>query len=70
MSIAAALASPLLKPLGLACCAITALAAAGVAIASRRALRNASAQIAALQANLVHEEGKYDATLSNSHLKL
>jgi hypothetical protein len=56
---AAALTAAWLKPVGLACCALTALAATGFAIASRRALHRARAQVAALQTDLVHEQGKY-----------
>ena len=58
MTAAAAVSAVLLKPVGLAC-AITAIAAAGMAIASRRALQQAQAQITTLQTQLAHEEGKY-----------
>lgn len=56
---AAALSAAWLKPVGLACCAITALAATGLAIVSRRALQRARDQIALLQSDLAHEQGKY-----------
>ena len=59
MSIAAVISSALLKPAGLACCALTAVAAAGIALASHRALKLAKKQVAKLQADLAHEEGKY-----------
>ena len=52
-------AAPWLKPVGLACCALTAVAATGFAIASRIALRRARAQIATLFTELSHEQGKY-----------
>lgn len=59
MASVAAVSVALLKPVGLACCAVTALAAAGMAIASRRALQQAQAQVAMLQGQLAHEEVKY-----------
>jgi tRNA-Thr(GGU) m(6)t(6)A37 methyltransferase TsaA len=49
----------LLKSVSLACFAITAIFAAGMALASRHSLRQAQARIKALQADLNHEERKY-----------